>query len=78
MMASNADHHGADRNSMTKALRVEEIDQQPGAKTVNGTGGCREPQARFDRTHPGFQSKVLLGMVSCRYVPSKPEVLTSY
>jgi len=32
-----------------------------------------ESQAYFDQTWLRFQSKVLLGMKLCRYVPNKPE-----
>ncbi len=32
-----------------------------------------DSQAHFDQTWLRFQSKVLLGMKLCRYVPNKPE-----
>jgi hypothetical protein len=60
---------------MTK-LRLQ-VDQQPGAGSVNG-GLIAVNQARFDRTHSGLRIEGLARHGVMRYVPDKPEEISSY
>src|SRR6185369_8794325 len=73
MMASSADHQPVEKNSISSTPSC--VDQQPDRR-------CGEPgdlAIAANHKHastepgPGFVSKVLLGMESCRYMPGKPE-----
>src|SRR5450830_1992050 len=71
-MASRADHHGAERNSMKNTPGFARTN--PGAGGGHGGAGHAPGrmrwQTRFDQTCPRFESKVLLGMESCRKCPT--------